>query len=67
MRDEQAEAVREFYRRAGRLQLAEKLRERMEAEIKTYRHPYTTYENYPGYVSVLEMLIEEMESDSGVQ
>lgn len=61
-----AEAVRAHYRREGRLDLANKLRDRMAAEMETWKHPFTTFHNYDGYMSVLDMIIEELESDNGV-
>lgn len=59
--DYDAQRVREFYRRAGRLDLANRLRERIESEVKTYTHPYTLFQNWYGYESVLGMIIEELE------
>lgn len=45
----------------GRIQLSNDLRERMNKEINSWKHPYTSFENYPGYMSIIEMLIEELE------
>lgn len=60
-----AEDAYEIGLNRGYTQLADRLRKRMAKEIETYRHPYSSYENYPGYMSVIEMLLEELGAANG--
>lgn len=65
-RDEKAEAVRQFYRRAGAVQFANHIIDQLQAETSTWKHPYTNYENYAGYMAVIDMLLEWLEETNGI-
>lgn len=56
-----AEDAYEIGLNRGRIGLVNNLLERLEHEMRGYSHPYTTYENAPGYLSVIEMLLAELE------
>lgn len=66
MRDEQAEKVRQFYRNAGMHIFANHLIDQLQAETATWKHPYTNYENYAGYMAVIDMLLEWLEENNGL-
>lgn len=53
-----AERVRSHYKRMGELEERQRILQLIKAEIESYKHPYTTWENYYGLIRAVELLME---------